>query len=546
MAMNTDPMTAIPFSTALQVGLTAPGQPMRRSDCTPQMLLERFHPDYGAQATCRLTVGPSKGARCHPVLARIIQGNALIGDVDLAAIAPVTTDILVIGGGGAGVAAALAAREAGAGVILAAKLRVGDSNTVMAEGGIQAAVGDDDSLQRHYDDTLKGGHNAADPALVERLVGKAPAIIRWLIQLGMHFDLADGPTPGARLLRKRAGGTTAARILSYRDFTGLEMMRVLREAVELDRGVTILNRHPAVELLSNDHGHCAGAVLYDLEHATLRIIRARAVILATGGAGRLHLQGFATSNHYGATADGLALAYRIGARVRDMDSFQFHPTGIAWPQHLAGGLISEAVRSLGAKLINGLGERFIDELAPRDVVTAAILRECAEGRGVERDGQVGVLLDTPGLLAEKPGLLSRQLVSLAHLADRCGIDPRREPLLIRPTLHYQNGGVEIDRHGATAVPGLYCAGEVAGGIHGRNRLMGNALLDILVFGREAGKAAATLAGTPLTGRVGLEHVRDWQRQLTYACMIDGPRSPLLYPAYGNFDLRAHMATARKG
>ncbi|WP_429932748.1 FAD-binding protein [Agrobacterium vitis] len=544
--MNAKHFTGIAYEEARARLLAGGAQFLQDDALTREELLEGFHPDHGDDAACRLRVGANSGDLCHPALARIVEGNSLIGDVDLAAIEPVTTDLLVIGGGGGGVAAVLAARKAGADVILATKLRVGDSNTVMAEGGIQAAVGEEDSLQHHFDDTLKGGHNAADPDLVSQMVGLAPEAIRWLIELGVSFDLQESALPGARLMRKRAGGTTVPRILSYRDFTGLEIMRVLREAVELDPGVTIMNRHPAVELLSDDRGHCAGAVLYDLEHKVFRVVRARAVVLATGGAGRLHLQGFATSNHYGATADGLALAYRIGCRLRDLDSFQYHPTGVAWPKHLAGGLISEAARSAGAKLVNGLGERFIDELAPRDVVTAAILRECAEGRGIMRDGLIGVFLDTPTLLAEQPDLLSKQLVSLAHLAHRCGIDPVQEPMLIHPTLHYQNGGVEIDRNGATGVSGLYCAGEVTGGVHGRNRLMGNALLDILVFGRQAGRAAAAHPGTPLTDRIGLEHVRNWQRELTHAGMLDGPCSPILYPAYGNFDLRGHMATARKG
>ncbi|MGD7413260.1 FAD-binding protein, partial [Ralstonia pseudosolanacearum] len=225
----------------------------------------------------------------------------------------------------------------------------------------------------------------------------------------------------------------------------------------------------------------------------LRPVLARAVVLATGGAGRLHLEGFATSNHYGATADGLVIAYRAGARLTDVDSFQYHPTGIAWPRHLAGGLVSEAARSLGARLVNGLGERFVDELAPRDVVAAAILRECENGRGIGRDGVTGVFLDTPDLLARQPDVLHTHLLSLAHLAKTCGIDPAREPLLVYPTLHYQNGGVVISPDGLTGVPGLYAAGEVTGGIHGRNRLMGNALLDIIAFGRRAGRHAAAHA-----------------------------------------------------
>lgn len=521
--------------------------PLRPGQLPRAELLEAYHPDAGAKARVPLRIGPNRGDPCHPALARIVEGNALIGDVDLAALAPTSTDVLVIGGGGAGAAAALAARAAGAKVTIASKLRIGDSNTVMAEGGIQAAVGEDDSLQRHFDDTIKGGHNVADPALVAQLVGDGPDVIRWLIGLGVGFDLAGNATGGGRLMRKRAGGTTAARILSHKDFTGLEIMRVVREAVELDSGITVLNRAPAVELLSDDHGRCAGAVLYDTDHRTFQLVHAAAVVLATGGAGRLHLTGFATSNHYGATADGLALAYRIGARLREVDSFQYHPTGVAHPPHLVGQLISEAARSVGAKLVNGLGERFIDELAPRDVVTAAILRECAEGRGIERDGSVGVFLDTPRLLKDRPELLEKQLVSLKHLADRCKVDPYVEPLMVYPTLHYQNGGVAIDRNCATSVEGLYCAGEVAGGIHGRNRLMGNALLDIFVFGRRAGIAAARQVQAPRDQhRIGLGHVQRWQRERMRAGITDQLLSPVLYPDYGNFELRSHMAAGREG
>ena len=408
----------------------------------------------------------------------------------------------------------------------------------MAEGGIQAAVGAEDSLQQHFDDTIKGGHNAGKKELVAQMVTDAPSAIRWLIGLGMTFDLAKGADSNGMLSRKRAGGTTVPRILSYRDFTGLEMMRVLREAVELDENITQLNRHPAIELLSDEHGRCVGAILYDLDKRSLVLVHAKAVVLATGGSGRLHLQGFATSNHYGATADGLVMAYRIGAKLRDVDSFQYHPTGVAHPPHLAGALISEAVRSAGTKLVNGLGERFVDELQPRDVVAAAILRECREGRGVVRDGQVGVFLDTPRLIANDPDVLNR-LVTLGHVAHKCGIDPAVEPMMIHPTLHYQNGGVEINGDGATCVEGLYCAGEVTGGIHGRNRLMGNALLDIISFGRRAGKAAAN-CGLPLKKvRGGVGHVHDLQREMTRAGLTSDIKAPVLYPDYGKFDLREH-------
>lgn len=517
--------------------------PLREDPDPREALLRQHHPDHDPRARVALQFGANAGDPCHPELARLLQARTVIDDLDLAGATPLSTDVLVIGGGGAGCAAALSAAAAGASVLLANKLRLGDSNTVMAEGGIQAAVGDDDSLQRHFEDTVRGGHGAGDRALIAQMVGDGPETIRWLIEQGVHFDLErEGPNRDC-LVRKRAGGTQVPRVLCHRDFTGLEMMRVLREAVELAPAVTVLNRHPAVELLSSADGACVGAVLYDLERRRLLTVRARSVVLATGGSGRLHLQGFATSNHYGATADGLVLAYRLGARLRELDSFQYHPTGVAHPAHLAGSLVSEAVRSAGTRLVNGLGERFVDELAPRDVVAAAILRECAQGRAVLRDGRVGVFLDTPELLARCPQVLA-QLVSLAHVAHKCGIDPARDPLLVHPTLHYQNGGVAIDRDGASSVPGLYCAGEVSGGIHGRNRLMGNALLDIVSFGRRAGTAAA--AHPPARpGRAGIEHTHDWHRGLMRAGLFGTQRAPLLYPHDGRFELHRHAAAQQE-
>ena len=500
------------------------------------VLLKTFHPDYAPSAHTTLSVGVNAGDSCHPDLARLLTAHPLIEDYDLAGAESMRTDVLVIGGGGAGAAAALTAAAEGASVIMANKLRIGDSNTVMAEGGIQAAVGEDDSLQRHYEDTLKGGHMAAKKELVVQMVTDAPSAIRWLIGLGMDFDTQGGDRNG-KLVRKKAGGTTAQRILCHRDFTGLEMMKVLREAVEIEPRIQQINRHPAVELLSDNEGNCVGAVLYDLEKRKLVTVHANAVILATGGSGRLHLQGFATSNHYGATADGLVLAYRIGAKLRDMDSFQYHPTGVAHPPHMAGALISEATRSAGTKLVNGLGERFVDELQPRDVVAAAILREVQEGRGVVRDGQVGVFLDTPRIIAEQPDIMKR-LVTLGHVAHKCGVHPESEPLIIHPTLHYQNGGIEINGDGETTVKGLYAAGEVSGGIHGRNRLMGNALLDIISFGRRAGRAAAHAPRRRNT-RGGLEHVHNFQRALQKAGVKSDVKAPVLYPDYGTFDWKEH-------
>ena len=493
-----------------------------------------------------LAIGPDRGASCPAELVELLQSRPLIDDVDLAGAPTTDADVLVVGAGGAGCIAALTAAAAGARVLLVTKLELGDGNTVMAEGGMQAAVGPEDSLQRHFEDTLRGGHFAGVRELAATLVTEGPDALRWLIRQGMSFDMEAGPSLFGTLRRKPAGGTTAARIHSFRDLTGLEMMRVLREAVALESRITVLRQRPVIELLSEGHGarRCVGAVLYDLSTHGFMLVHAGAVILTTGGAGRLHLQGAPTSNHFGATADGLVLAYRMGARLVDLDSFQYHPTGLAWPSRLAGQLVTEAARSAGAHLINGHGQRFVPELSPRDVVAAAVLRECAEGRGIERDGQLGVLLDLPGLLHAQPDLLKADLISLAHLAERAGVDPRDEPLLVYPTLHYQNGGLRIDPDGATDVPGLYCAGELAGGIHGKNRLMGNALLELVVFGRRAGRAAATWARSVEIRAGGVGHLRAWQRELATLPQVPSGTAPRLFPAAASFDLASDRCGPR--
>ena len=217
--------------------------------------------------------------------------------------------------------------------------------------------------------------------------------------------------------------------------------------------------------------------------------------------------------------------------MRELDSFQYPPTGLLHPSHLAGKLVTEGVRAAGALLVNGLGRRFIDELQPRDVVCAAILRECSEGRGIRIDGQrVGVWLDTPRLERAQPGMLEKQFPNLMTRTRVSGVDPRIEPLLVHPTLHYQNGGAVIDTNGATTVSGLYAVGEVAGGIHGRNRIMGNALLEIISFGRRAG-IAATANRDRGPKKITLEHVNRLRRALTLAGMPLTQRAPRILPDY---------------
>jgi len=503
-------------------------QPPQVSD--KDSLLNTYHPDHFRDSIVKLTVGANAGDSCQYQLAKLLQSEAFIDEADLAGTPVTDVDVLVIGGGGAGCAAALMAAEKGASVLLATKLRLGDSNTVMAEGGIQAAIEPEDSVQQHMQDTLRGGHHAGNPELVAALTEDGPDVLRWLIQQGMQFE----QTASGDLHTRRAGGMSTPRLVHCRDYTGLEMMRVLREAVIQHRSIKVWEQSPVVELLSNETGErCVGAVFTSLLNDRLQIVRTRSVILATGGLGRLHLNGFPTSNHLGATGDGLALAYRIGAKLSELDSFQYHPTGLLHPSHLSGKLVTEGLRAVGCLLVNGLGERFVDELQPRDIVCASILRECAEGRGVRVDKQrVGVWLDTPRFERSQPGLLEKQFPNLMSRTRIAGVDPRIKPLLTYPTLHYQNGGVVIDVNGATTVPGLYAVGEVSGGIHGRNRLMGNALLEIISFGRRAG-AMATANHDRGPKKITLEHVNRMRRALTIAGLPMSERSPQLLPEYAS-------------
>lgn len=521
----------IPYEEALAAYKPLSERPLEETVEDHNALLRAFHPDYRADTQTTLKVGPNSGDQCHHQLAAMLQADARIDEADLAGAPIVKTDVLVIGGGGAGCAAALTAAQAGAEVILATKLRLGDSNTVMAEGGIQASIEKNDTPQMHFDDTVKAGHFNGERDLVSTMVREGPEVIRWLIQQGMQFDQDEF----GDLLTRRAGGTSANRVCYYRDYTGLEMMRVLREAVQ-NSDIDVWEYSPVVELLENDEGHCAGAVISNLKNCSYVQVVAKTVIIATGGIGRMHLNGFPTSNHFGATGDGLILAYRLGAKLRDLDSFQYHPTGIAWPQHLAGSLITEGVRSAGTWLLNAKGERFIDELKTRDVVAAAIMRECAEGRGVETgEGQGGVWLDTPGLEMRFPGTLQQRFPKLLHLGKKAGIDPAKTPLLIYPTLHYQNGGAVIDEHGRSTVPGLYCVGEVSGGIHGTNRIMGNALLEIICFGRRAGAHAAEKSHGRGHKQVGLDHLSRLRRDLMISGMPMELKSPMLFPDCAKFD-----------
>lgn len=489
-------------------------------------LLRRYHPDFrpGAMAVCGH--GPNRGDPLPKELARLLAGRPWSEPRLPASLrAQLDADVLVIGGGGAGASAALWAHDRGARVVLATKLRFGDSNTVMAEGGIAAAARPEDSPDRHFLDTLGGGRFENRRELVETLCRDAPIIVDWLRGLGVMFDT----NPDGSFFVSYAGGHSRKRVHSCKDMSGMEIMRVLRDEV-WSRGVQVLEFHPAVELLLDADGRCSGAVLSSLDTGKPLVVRARAVILATGGLGRLHIQGFPTTNHYGATGDGLVLAYRLGARLIHMDAVQYHPTGALWPEQMFGQLITEALRGNGAQLVNAHGERFINELETRDITSSALIRECHErGNGVPcPGGQVGVWLDTPMIdLIGGEGKLERLFAGIVRRFHKYGIDVKTEPLLVFPTQHYQNGGVEISPWGETSVEGLLAAGEVAGGVQGRNRLGGNSLLDIFVFGRRAGQRAAEYAA----GRPVPPEVLRLPPRPQPAPAPDAPRSPLVLPRY---------------
>ena len=495
--------------------------------------LNNYHPDYKSEGRREVLVGPNKGDILPEEVAELLESKSKL---DIPSInldkADYETDVLIIGGGGAGTAAALTAEESGCKVIVATKLRHGDSNTVMAEGGIQGADQEGDSPYYHYLDVIGGGHFSNQPDLVAALTNDAPLIIHWLEQMGMMFD----KLPDGRMKVRHGGGTCRKRMHSSGDMTGAEIMRVLRdEARNRVDNIKILEFSPAVEILKDGNGHAAGAILFNLETEEYYVVKAKSVIFATGGFGRLHVQGFPTTNHYGATADGIVMGYRAGVKLKDMDSTQYHPTGAIFPEQNVGLLITEKVRGLGAQLLNAEGNQFCFPLEPRDVESACIIRECREiGKGVPTpSGRVGVWLDSPMIdLIHGEGTVRKELPAKYIQFQRYNIDISKVPMLVYPTLHYQNGGLSIDDNAMTTVPGLFSAGEVAGGIHGRNRLMGNSLLDILVFGRRAGiKAAEESKGYSGNGKVTLDHVLDFEGEVKGAGIENPVEGPLVLPDY---------------
>ncbi|MDQ7794294.1 MAG: FAD-binding protein [bacterium] len=492
-------------------------------------LLRGFHPDFREDTQRPVKIGPNAGDSMPHELVNLLEARSVIDPVRPLPEPDLDVDVLVIGGGGAGVAAALTAHELGSRVLLVTKLRLGDANTMMAQGGIQAASKPNDSPVIHYLDVLGGGGFTNKPELVRALTSDAPLVIKWLEDLGCMFS----KQPDGTMMSIHGGGTSRKRMHFARDYTGAEIMRTLRDEL-LNRDVPFIEFCPVLELVLDQEGKCAGALMQNFETGQFLVARARTTILATGGFGRLHVSGFPTSNHYGATADGLIMAYRAGGRLAFLDATQFHPTGVAFPEQMLGQLVTEKVRGVGAQLVNAEGEQFVFPLETRDAVSAAIIRECSDrGKGFATEtGQPGVWLDSPMIeRIHGPGTVRKELPAMFRQYERFGIDMSQDPILIYPTLHYQNGGIEIDEHGrCPQVANLYVAGEAAGGIHGRNRLMGNSLLDILVFGRRAGRHAAEQAPTVKVGTPSVEHVARFNQEVA-AAGLGQASAPILLPDY---------------
>ena len=507
-------------------------EPVRMTAQQKEDLLAQFHPDYKKEEFIELKIGANKGDKVPHELAEMLQAHSRITaeTVDLEN-PDYDVDVLVIGGGGAGSSAAIEAHEAGANVMIVTKLRIGDANTMMAEGGIQAADKPNDSPAIHFVDAFGGGHFAAKRELLSKLVCDAPEAIQWLSKLGVEFD----KDKEGNMITTHGGGTSRKRMHAAKDYSGAEIMRTLRDEV-FNRQIPVVDFTAAIELILDDNGNAAGAVLMNMETKELYVAKAKTVIIATGGAGRMHYQGFPTSNHYGATADGLVLGYRVGAKLMYAETLQYHPTGAAFPEQIFGALVTEKVRSLGAKLVNKNGEVFMHPLETRDVTAASVIRECLErGNGIDTGNGLAVWLDTP--MIEKiggEGTIEARIPAMMRMFGQYGIDIRKEPILIYPTLHYQNGGLDITPDCMTTnVNNLFVAGEAVGGIHGKNRLMGNSLLDIIVFGRSAGQSAAAKAKETTVGKLTLDHIAKFEKEIEEAKIETEAVSPKLLPDYTN-------------
>ncbi|MEP7358689.1 MAG: FAD-binding protein, partial [Anaerolineales bacterium] len=438
-----------------------------------------------------------------------------------------STQVLVIGTGGAGLRAAIELHNRGIQVLVLGKRPKTDAHTVLAEGGINAALATLDPADTwaiHAADTLKEGSFLSHPRMVERLCQDAPRAIEELVRYGVPFAReADG-----RLSQRYFGAHRYRRTCFVGDYTGLEIIRAL--VCETDRlGIQSLERVYVSQLLTAG-GRVNGALGFRLEDGQEVIVQAGAVLLATGG--HTHIYQRSTARKRESTGDGMALAYGVGAGLADMELVQFHPSGMVWPAELDGLLVTEAVRGEGGQLRNQLGERFMArydlkrlELSTRDRVALANYTEIAAGRG---SAHGGVWLDVSHQPAE---MIKRRLPHMVEQFAAVGVDITRQPMEVAPTAHYSMGGVwvEPETH-ATAVPGLFAAGEVTAGVHGANRLGGNSLAEILVFGRIAAEQAGAFAGWASSLLLDEEQIDRQRRELARLGALDGERQRALIHA----------------
>ena len=419
-------------------------------------------------------------------------------------------DVLIIGAGGAGLRAAVEALAHGANVGIVCKSLLGKAHTVMAEGGIAAAMANVDAAddwRTHFGDTMRGGKFLNNWRMAQIHAQEAPDRVRELEQWGALFDRTDD----GRILQRAFGGHSFKRLCHVGDRTGLEMIRTLQ-----DRGVQMgidVYMECTVTRLLTDNGRVSGAFGYWRENGRFVVFKAKSIVLATGGIGKAWP---ITSNSWEYTGDGMALAYEAGAELMDMEFVQFHPTGMVWPPGVQGLLVTEAVRGEGGILRNKNGERFMEkydpkrmELSTRDVVARAIYTEVKEGRGTEHGG---AYLD----ISQKPAdYVKRKLPSMYHqFLELADVDITKGPMEVGPTCHYMMGGVRVEAEtAATTVPGLFAAGEVAAGLHGANRLGGNSLSDLLVFGRRAGQAAAENAKKQSFAPIDAAQIEEGEREM---------------------------------
>ena len=431
-------------------------------------------------------------------------------------------DVLIIGAGGAGLRAAIEALAKGASVGVVCKSLLGKAHTVMAEGGIAAAMANVDTAdgwQPHFRDTMRGGKFLNNWRMAQLHAQEAPDRVRELEQWGALFDRTD---KGA-ILQRAFGGHTYKRLCHVGDRTGLEMIRTLQ-----DRGVQLgfdVYMECTVTRLLTDGGRVAGAFGYWRENGRFIVFKAKSVVIATGGIGKAWP---ITSNSWEYTGDGMTLAYEAGAELMDMEFVQFHPTGMVWPPGVQGLLVTEAVRGEGGILRNKLGERFMEkydpkrmELSTRDVVARSIYTEVKEGRGTEHGG---AYLD----ISHKPAeYVKKKLPSMYHqFKELADVDITKGPMEVGPTCHYVMGGIRVDAETAqSTLPGLFAAGEAAAGLHGSNRLGGNSLSDLLVFGRRAGLAAAEHARRVPNSGVSEAQIAEAEKELLAPFSNTGAESP---------------------